>query len=217
MGVLALSRRQRFRRDRTVALRGDVLRRPNRLLARRPPLRPTMAPLIVTLALYDAGGLLSLAPWIDESDSVTFIAITIYITLTTVFFAAVVAARAGRAHGDDPARLRIRRPRRRAPRHPRLFRRRRPRAPISPSTTTPGRWVRSRTPTSSGRSLSPPIVWLPQDLLLRRGGACRAVVQADRSVAGVAAEFLARRRSSISSARRRPAARPHFPYRHGAA
>ena len=52
----------------------------------------TMVPLIVTLALYDAGGLLSLAPWVDESESVTFIAISIYITLTTVFFAAVVAA-----------------------------------------------------------------------------------------------------------------------------
>jgi hypothetical protein len=52
----------------------------------------TMVPLIVTLALYDAGGLLSLVPWVSESDSVTFIAISIYITLTTVFFAAVVAA-----------------------------------------------------------------------------------------------------------------------------
>jgi hypothetical protein len=52
----------------------------------------TIVPLVVTLALYDAGGLLSLAPWVDESESVTFIAITIYITLTTVFFAAVVAA-----------------------------------------------------------------------------------------------------------------------------
>ena len=51
-----------------------------------------MTPLIVALAIYDAGGLLSLVPFVDESESVTFIAITIYITLTTLFFAAVVAA-----------------------------------------------------------------------------------------------------------------------------
>jgi hypothetical protein len=51
-----------------------------------------MTPLIVALAVYDAGGLLSLVPFVDESESVTFIAITIYITLTTLFFAAVVAA-----------------------------------------------------------------------------------------------------------------------------
>jgi len=51
-----------------------------------------MTPLIVALAIYDAGGLLSLVPFVDESESVTFIAITIYITLTTLFFAGVVAA-----------------------------------------------------------------------------------------------------------------------------
>ncbi len=52
----------------------------------------TMAPLIVSLLLYDAGGLISLTPFAHESESVTFIAISIYITATTVFFAAVVAA-----------------------------------------------------------------------------------------------------------------------------
>jgi hypothetical protein len=51
-----------------------------------------MTPLIVSFALYDAGGLLSLVPFVGESESVTFIAITLYITLTTLFFAAVVAA-----------------------------------------------------------------------------------------------------------------------------
>ncbi|MGD0183683.1 MAG: O-antigen ligase family protein [Roseiarcus sp.] len=50
-----------------------------------------MAPLIVTLAVWNAGGLLSLTPFVDERESVTFIAITIYISLTTIFFAAVVA------------------------------------------------------------------------------------------------------------------------------
>jgi hypothetical protein len=51
-----------------------------------------MAPLVVSLTLYDAGGLLSLTPFVNESESVTFIFISIYITATTVFFAAVVAA-----------------------------------------------------------------------------------------------------------------------------
>ncbi len=50
-----------------------------------------MAPLIVTLAAWNAGGLLSLTPFVGEQESVTFIAITIYISVTTVFFAAVVA------------------------------------------------------------------------------------------------------------------------------
>ena len=52
----------------------------------------TMAPPIIALALYNAGGLLSLTPWVGESESVTFIAISIYIALTTIFFAALVAA-----------------------------------------------------------------------------------------------------------------------------
>jgi hypothetical protein len=51
-----------------------------------------MALLIVSLALYNAGGLLSLIPFVGESESVTFIAISIYITLTTLLFAAIVAA-----------------------------------------------------------------------------------------------------------------------------
>ena len=50
-----------------------------------------MAPLILTLAIWNAGGLLALAPFIDQRESVTFIGITIYISLTAIFFAAVVA------------------------------------------------------------------------------------------------------------------------------
>jgi hypothetical protein len=50
-----------------------------------------IAPLIVTLAVWNAGGLLSLVPFVGESESVTFIGITVYISLTTIFFAAVVA------------------------------------------------------------------------------------------------------------------------------
>jgi hypothetical protein len=50
-----------------------------------------MAPLILTLAVWNVGGLLALTPYVDQRDSVTFIAITIYISATAVFFAAVVA------------------------------------------------------------------------------------------------------------------------------
>ena len=169
-------------------------------------------PLIVSLALYNAGGLLSLAPWVDESESVTFIAISIYISLTTIFFAAVVAAapaermetiRSGYVFaGLVAAVLGILR----------LLRRRRHSAPISPSTTTRGRWARSRTPTSSARS------WSRRWSGCRRTCSCGAAglgrrAQADRPAAGAAAEFLARRGHRFPRLDG-DAARPHFPYRH---
>jgi len=50
-----------------------------------------MVPLILTLAVWNAGGLLALTPFVDERESVMFIATTIYISLTAVFFAAAVA------------------------------------------------------------------------------------------------------------------------------
>jgi hypothetical protein len=52
----------------------------------------TMAPFIVSLLAYSAAGLLSLIPYVDESDSVRFAGITVYISFTTVLFAAIVAA-----------------------------------------------------------------------------------------------------------------------------
>jgi hypothetical protein len=128
----------------------------------------TIVPLIVTLALYDAGGLLSLAPWVDESESVTFIAITIYITLTTVFFAAVVAAapaermetiRRGYVFAGllaavlgvlgyfDVAGLG-------------------PYFTLYDNTRAMGPF---KDPNVFGPFLVPPMVWLAQDLLLRRG------------------------------------------------
>jgi len=51
----------------------------------------TMIPMIVTLAAFNAGGLLALAPFVDERKSVTFVAISIYIAITAIFFAALVA------------------------------------------------------------------------------------------------------------------------------
>jgi hypothetical protein len=51
----------------------------------------TMAPLVLSLAVWNTGGLLALTPFVDQQESVTFIGITIYISLTTLFFAALVA------------------------------------------------------------------------------------------------------------------------------
>ena len=50
-----------------------------------------MIPLILTLFTYDAAGLAALAPYTDQSESVGFIGIGIYVSLTSVFFAAAVA------------------------------------------------------------------------------------------------------------------------------
>jgi hypothetical protein len=50
-----------------------------------------MAPLIVGLALFNVGGALSLVPFIDQHDSYMFSAISLYISVTAVFFAALVA------------------------------------------------------------------------------------------------------------------------------
>ncbi len=50
-----------------------------------------MIPMIVLLALYNAGGLLSLIPALDETRSITFIGISNYMALTAAFFAGIVA------------------------------------------------------------------------------------------------------------------------------
>jgi hypothetical protein len=51
-----------------------------------------MSPLIVSLMIFNAAGFLALAPYVDESESVMFTATSFYISLTAMFFAAVVAA-----------------------------------------------------------------------------------------------------------------------------
>jgi hypothetical protein len=53
---------------------------------------PTLAPLIFTLFVFNAAGLVALIPYTDESTSVSFTFITFYITMTTVLFATLVAA-----------------------------------------------------------------------------------------------------------------------------
>ncbi len=50
-----------------------------------------MIPMIVGLALFNAGGVLALVPYIEDHESVTFVAISIYIAVTAVFFAALIA------------------------------------------------------------------------------------------------------------------------------
>src|SRR5579872_117944 len=50
-----------------------------------------MAPLIVGLALFNVGGALALAPYVEQRDSYMFSAISFYISLTAVFFAALIA------------------------------------------------------------------------------------------------------------------------------
>ena len=52
-------------------------------------------PMIVTLAMFNAGGLLALVPWVEERESVTFVAISIYVAITAIFFAALIAKNPG--------------------------------------------------------------------------------------------------------------------------
>ena len=50
-----------------------------------------MGPLIIGLALFNVGGALALVPYIDVRESYMFSAISLYISVTAVFFAAVIA------------------------------------------------------------------------------------------------------------------------------
>jgi hypothetical protein len=50
-----------------------------------------MIPFVVTLFAYNAGGLIALAPFTDQSVSVAFVGIGLYISLTAVFIAGAVA------------------------------------------------------------------------------------------------------------------------------
>jgi O-Antigen ligase len=51
----------------------------------------TLAPLIVSLFVFDAAGLIALIPYTGDSESVTFTFVSVYISLTTILFATVVA------------------------------------------------------------------------------------------------------------------------------
>jgi O-antigen ligase len=54
-----------------------------------------LAPLVAGLAFFNIGGLVALAPWVDNRDSVVFTVITVYVTLTALFFACAMLERPG--------------------------------------------------------------------------------------------------------------------------
>ena len=115
----------------------------------------TLAPLIFTMAIYNVAGFIALAPYVGESRSVTYTYTTVYISLTMIVFAALVAdapearmktirsgyvfaallasALALLGYFDVVARR-----------------------PTSRSTKARARWGRSKTPTCSRRSSSCP-------------------------------------------------------------
>ncbi|WP_066474541.1 O-antigen ligase family protein [Bosea sp. WAO] len=50
-----------------------------------------LLPLAILLLLYNLGGVFSLLPWMDEAPSVRFTAVSVYLMLTAIFFAAIMA------------------------------------------------------------------------------------------------------------------------------
>jgi len=127
-----------------------------------------MIPLIVFLAAFNAGGLLALPPFVDDGKSVTFTATSVYMAFTAIFFAALVAKdpfdrlrtiRSGYvAAGAFAATLGILGYFNVAglSEHFTLYDGARASGPF-------------KDPNVFGPFLVPPIVWLTQDLLLRRG------------------------------------------------
>ncbi|MBV9633667.1 MAG: O-antigen ligase family protein [Methylobacteriaceae bacterium] len=53
----------------------------------------SFVPLVLCLILFNLGGLLSLIPWTDDHDSVTFLFTSAYVSATAIFFACVTAER----------------------------------------------------------------------------------------------------------------------------
>ncbi|RDJ24594.1 O-antigen ligase domain-containing protein [Bosea caraganae] len=50
-----------------------------------------LLPMAVLLLLYNIGGVISLIPWMDEEPSVRFTAVSVYLMITAIFFAAIMA------------------------------------------------------------------------------------------------------------------------------
>src|SRR4051794_35561920 len=57
-------------------------------------LRPSSAVLLLAGLAFNLGGLFSLTPFLDETASVTFVATSFYLGITSLFFAALMAERA---------------------------------------------------------------------------------------------------------------------------
>lgn len=50
-----------------------------------------LLPMVLLLLLYNIGGIISLIPWMDEAPSVRFTAVSVYLMITAIFFAAIMA------------------------------------------------------------------------------------------------------------------------------
>lgn len=50
-----------------------------------------LLPMAVLLLVYNIGGVISLIPWMDEEPSVRFTAVSVYLMITAIFFAAIMA------------------------------------------------------------------------------------------------------------------------------
>jgi O-antigen ligase len=50
-----------------------------------------LLPMALLLLLYNIGGVVALIPWMDEAASVRFTAVSVYLMLTAIFFAAIMA------------------------------------------------------------------------------------------------------------------------------
>ncbi len=148
----------------------------------------TMAPLILTMAIYNGAGLIALAPYVDESASVAFTFTTAYVTLTMVIFAAIVADRPleqlatirsgyvfaaivaatlGILGYFDVAGL--------GP----LF-------SVYDNTRAAGPF---KDPNVFGPFLAAPILWLAQDLLMKRGAAATALAKLAPLLIGLGLSF----------------------------
>jgi hypothetical protein len=52
----------------------------------------SVIPLVATFAAFNVGGLLALVPYVNVPESVTFVAVTLYLSITAIWFAGVVTA-----------------------------------------------------------------------------------------------------------------------------
>ena len=133
----------------------------------------SLIPLILGLALFNAGGILALIPFLDDRDSVIFIAISVYIAVTAVFFAALIAksplARMGTIRSGYVTAGCI----------ASFF------AVVGyfdigglgEHFTLYGRATGTfKDPNVLGPFLVPPLVWLTQDIMLKRGGLLRSLL-----------------------------------------
>lgn len=132
----------------------------------------SLIPLIFGLALFNAGGVLALIPYLDDRDSVIFVAISVYIAVTAVFFAALIAKsplarmrtiRSGYVAAGCIAScfavvgyFNI--------------------GGLAEHFTLYGRATGTfKDPNVLGPFLVPPLVWLTQDIMLKRGGLLRSL------------------------------------------